>query len=141
MSNYVTKALHKFQQPTPRRAQYVPHQWTRLNHGATKQLTTPLDILPQFSEEQKLRIKKIVGNLLYYSHNVDCIMLPTINTIAEQQANPTQNNEAAIARFLYYAGTITNGIFQYKVSDTVRHIDSDASHLSKPRALNRTEGH
>ena len=25
MSNYVTKALHKFQHPTPKRAQYAPH--------------------------------------------------------------------------------------------------------------------
>ena len=26
MPNYVTKALHKFQHPTPKRAQYAPHQ-------------------------------------------------------------------------------------------------------------------
>ena len=36
MSNYVTKALHKFQHSTPKRAQYAPHQWTRPNYGATK---------------------------------------------------------------------------------------------------------
>ena len=26
IQNYVTKALHKFQHPTPKRAQYAPHQ-------------------------------------------------------------------------------------------------------------------
>ena len=36
MPNYVTKALHKFQHPTPKRAQYAPHQWTRPNYGVTK---------------------------------------------------------------------------------------------------------
>ena len=54
--NYVTKALQKFQYPTPKRAQYVPHQWTRPNYGATKQLATPLDTSQPILEEQKLRI-------------------------------------------------------------------------------------
>ena len=33
MPIYVTKALHKFQHPTPKRAQYAPHQWTLPNYG------------------------------------------------------------------------------------------------------------
>ena len=36
MPNYVTKAIHKFQHPTPKRAQYAPPQWTRPNYGAKK---------------------------------------------------------------------------------------------------------
>ena len=36
MSNYVTKALHRFQHPTLERTQYAPHQWTRPNYGAKK---------------------------------------------------------------------------------------------------------
>ena len=40
MPNYVTKALHKFQHPAPKRAQYAHHQWTRPNHGATEKLAT-----------------------------------------------------------------------------------------------------
>ena len=46
MPNYVNKSLHKFQHPTPKRAQYSPHQWTRSNYGATKQLANPLDTSP-----------------------------------------------------------------------------------------------
>ena len=34
MPNYVTKALHKFQNPNPKRAQYEPHQWKRQNYNA-----------------------------------------------------------------------------------------------------------
>ena len=41
ISNYVTKALHKFQHITPKHTQYAPHKWTRPNYGATKQLATP----------------------------------------------------------------------------------------------------
>ena len=86
MPNYVTKALHKFQHPTPKRAQYSPHQWTRPNYGATKQLATPLDTSPPIPEEQKRRIQQIIGTFLYYTRAVDCTMLPALNTLAEQQS-------------------------------------------------------
>ena len=76
MPNYVTKSLHKFQYPTPKRAQYAPHQWTRPNYGATKQLTTPLDNSPPIPEEQKRSIKNNIGTFLYYARDVDCTMLP-----------------------------------------------------------------
>ena len=61
MPNYVTKELHKFQHPTPKRAQYAPHQWTRPNYEATKQLAIPLDTSPPIPEEQKRRIQQIIG--------------------------------------------------------------------------------
>ena len=60
MPNYVTKALHKFQHPTPKRAQCAPHQWKRPNYGATKQLVTPLDTSPPILEEQKRSIQKVL---------------------------------------------------------------------------------
>ena len=56
MPNYVTKAFHKFQHPTPNCAQYAPHQWTRPTYGSTKQLATPLDNSPPIPEEQRRRI-------------------------------------------------------------------------------------
>ena len=64
MPNYVTKALHKFQHPTPKRAQYSPHQWTRPNYGATKQLANPLDTSPPIPEDRKRRIQKIIETFL-----------------------------------------------------------------------------
>ena len=68
-------------------------------------------------------------------------MLPALNTLAEQQSSPTKNTEAAITHFLYYAATNPSAIIQYKVSDMILHIDSDASYLSEPRARSRTGGH
>ena len=49
--NYVTRELHKFRHPTPKRSQNASHQWTRPNYGATKQLATPLDASPPIPEE------------------------------------------------------------------------------------------
>ena len=85
MTNYENKALRKFQHPTPKRAQYAPHQWTLPNYGATKQLATPLDNSPPIPEEQKHRIQKIIGTFLYYARAVDCTIIPALNTLAEQK--------------------------------------------------------
>ena len=81
----MTKSLQNFQHPTPTHAQYAPHQWTRPNYGATKQLTTPLDTSLPIPEEQKRRIQKNIETFLYYARAVDCTMLPALNKLAEQQ--------------------------------------------------------
>ena len=54
MPNYVAKALHKFQHPTPKRAQYAAHQWTRPNYGATKQLKTTSNSLGYFTANPRI---------------------------------------------------------------------------------------
>ena len=134
-------ALHKFQHPAPKRAQYAPHQWTRPNYGAKKQLATPLDTLLPIPEEGKCRIQNIIGTFLYYVRAMDCTMLPSLNTLAEKQSSPTKNMEAAITYFLDYVATNPSAIIQYKTSDMILHIYSDASYLSDPRACSRTRGH
>ena len=73
-----------------------------------------------------IRIQKIVGTLIYYSCIVDYTILPDSNTIAEQQTHPTNNTEAAIKDFLDYAATNPTAVVQFKSSDMVLHIDSDA---------------
>ena len=125
MPNYVTKALHKFQHPTPRHAQYAPHQWTRPNYGAAKQLEFTLDTSPPIPEEQNCRIQNIVETFLYYAHAVDFTMVSALNTLEEQQSNPNKNTEAAITQFLDYAATNPYAIIQYKSSNMILHIDSD----------------
>ena len=84
MPNYETKALHKFQHPTSKPAQYAPHQWMRPNYGATKQLANPLDNSPPIPEELKRRIQQIIGTFLYYARAVECTILPALNTLSEQ---------------------------------------------------------
>ena len=116
MQKYVTKTLHKFQHPTPKRSQYAPHQRTRPNYGATKQLATPLDTSPPIPEEQKRRIQQIIGTFLEYARAVECTILPALNALAEQQSNPTKNTEAEITHFLDYASTNPSAIIQYKIT-------------------------
>ena len=71
---------------------------------------------------------------------MDCTILPALNTLAEQQSSPTKNMEAAITHFLDYAATNPSVIIQYKASNMILQIDSDASYLSDPSANIRTGG-
>ena len=112
--NYVTKSLHKFQHPIPKRTQYAPHQWTRPNYGATKQLATPLDTSAPIPEEQKRRIQKYIVTFLYYACAMYCTMLPDLNKLSGQQSSLTKDIEAAITHFLDYAATNPSAIIQYK---------------------------
>ena len=64
MPNYLTKALHKFQHTTPNRDQYAPHQWTRPNYGATKQLANPLDDSPPIPGKKNCRVQQIIVTFL-----------------------------------------------------------------------------
>ena len=64
-----------------------------------------------------------------------------LNSIADQQAQPTQNTEADITHFLEYAANNTTAVAQFKASDMVLHIASDASYLYKPWARSCTVGY
>ena len=68
-------------------------------------------------------------------------ILPALNTLSEQQSNPTKNTEDSITQFLDYAATNPSAIILYKSSDMILHIDSDASYLSEPQARSHTWGH
>ena len=57
-------------------------------------------------------------------------MLPYLNTIVEQQANPTQNIKSGKTHLLDYAATNPTNIVQYKAIDVVLYIDSGVSYLS-----------
>ena len=54
---------------------------------------------------------------------------------------PTQNNESAITHFLDYVDTNPTTVVQFKASDMVLQIDSDASYIYKPWARSNTGGH
>ena len=97
--------------------------------------------LPWIPHRQSQRNSSaIVCNFLYYAYTVYCTTLSALNSIAEKQAHPTQNTEAVIKHLMNYAATNNTAVIQFKASEMVLQIKSDASYLSKPWACSRTEG-
>ena len=67
-------------------------------------------------------------------------MLLSLNSIAEQQAYPTQNTQGAIKRFLDYAATNPDAIVKFRAIDMVIHIESDISYLYEAHKHRHTGG-
>ena len=90
MPRYIDKLLQKLLHTPPNRQQHKPHKWTELTYGQTIQyalLESTLDILNKAGIK---RIQSITGIFLYYAREVEPCMLPVINEISSQQAQPTE---------------------------------------------------
>ena len=141
MPDYINAALTKFQHPKPPSPQHQPYPHTPPTYGARVQYTPPADTSPILSTADKTRIQQIVGVFLYYARAVDPTMLPALNELGSQQANPTARTAQLIAQFLDYAATHQDAVIRYTPSDMILHVHSDASYLSVINSRSRAAGH
>jgi hypothetical protein len=140
MPNYVTKALQRFEHPSPTTPQHAPHSYTPPQYGAKVQLTLPPDTSPALSAKQVERLQQIVGTFLYYARAVDSTMLVTLGTLAAAQTKATTKTLAHVAQFLDYASTHPDATIRYSASPMILTIHSDASYLSESESRSRVGG-
>lgn len=141
MPGYVSKALHRFGHPHPKKPQHAPHEWTKPTYGAKQQFTPDPDITDLLPPEGIKRIQQIVGTFQYYARAVDVTMQVTLGTIATQQSKATTATNKAMNQFLDYSATHPDAVLRYHASDMILKIHSDASYLSAPKARSRAGGH
>ena len=141
MPGYIQAALHKYQHPTPTRAQHAPHTWSKPNYGAKQQLTSPEDTSEPLTSAAIKRVQQITGTLLYYARAVDSTLLVALGTIAAQQAKGTAMTTTAINQVLDYCHTHPDATIRYRASDMILKMHSDASYLSEAKARSRAGGH
>ena len=67
-------------------------------------------------------------------------MLCALNKLASRQANPTEELERDVDRFLQYAATYPNGKLTFWPSDLVLFVHSDASYASETNSRSRAGG-
>jgi hypothetical protein len=82
MPGYIEVALHKFQHPSPARAEDAPHDWTKPTYGATIQYAPAHDTTATLPQPEITKIQQIIGTLLYYAIALDPTMLVVLGTIA-----------------------------------------------------------
>ena len=90
------------------------------------------DTSPPLNEEQKKRIERIVGALLYYAIAQDNTYLPAVCDIAREQKHATERTLEKVDRLLAYAAKYPNNILEYKKSDMILRVYSDGSYQSLP---------
>ena len=142
---YVARALPKFKQALQKfhpdnKPEYSPHKHVEPNYGQKVQYAEPTnDATPLYSVDINL-IQKNVGTFLYYGIAVDNTILVALSTIASEQSSATSNTAKKITQLLNYLATHPNATIQYKRSDMVLWVHSDASYLSCPKARSISGG-
>ena len=131
MPGYVARALQRFQHSTPTRSEHSPHAWNELKYGAKVQYAADPDSTPFLDAANKQHIQEVLSTFLFYARAVDITMLKALGTLATQQSKPTEATMQAIVKLLNYITTHPDAKLQFKASDMVLWIDSDASYLSE----------
>jgi hypothetical protein len=111
MPDYVPKALAKFQHDTPKSAQHAPHQWTQPAYGQKVQYANT-DQSPLLNKKDTQCVQSVSGTFLYYARAVDPTILPALNEISNNQAQPTIVTGKACDLLLDYLATYPNAVIR-----------------------------
>ena len=143
MPNYVSEALKKLQHVPQTYPQYSPHKYIAIQYGKsnTQQYATSEDTSSLLSPQETKYIQSGVGALLYYARAIDGSILPALNSIGTQQAQPTQQTKQNLQQVLDYVATYPDVILRFYASDMILKVDSDAAYLVLPKARSRIVGY
>ena len=100
-------------------------------------MTPSADTSPNLFSSDRRFLQSIIRTLLYYGRALDYSILPTLNDVAREQANPTVSTMTKAKRILDYVATHPNAFIRYYTSDMVLHIENDAAYLLAPQAKSR----
>ncbi len=89
MPGYLSKAFVRFKHEMPRKKQNSPHPHIVPNYGAKAQYAEPEDDLPPLGADETKFIQAVAGMLLYYGRAVDSMILPSLSSLATEQAKQT----------------------------------------------------
>jgi hypothetical protein len=133
----VIKQLPKCSHVAPLKPQHCPYSPNPIKYGKGNESLSSLDESPCPDKAQKKCVQQIIGSFLYYSQAVDPSILMALLEIASQQVTPTENMMMCVNQFLDYMWTHPDAIIQYRASDMILNVHSDALYLSAPKACSR----
>jgi hypothetical protein len=121
--------LHRTPRHHLERMEDLPHKWNEPHYGIKVQFPEAPDTTPFLDAANKRHVQEVLNTFLFYACTVDITMLKAIGIIATQQSTPRQATMDAIVKLLNYAASHPDAELQFKASDMVLWIDSDASCL------------
>ena len=140
MPVYISRALHKYHHPTPKKPQYAPHAWITPTYGQKLQYALPPETLPVLDKKGTELVQSITEIFQYYTKGIDTTMIVAVNEVAPQQAAPTQEIVKNCNMLIDYGHTYPNATIRYHASDIYLHIDPNAAYLVQPQARRRVAG-
>jgi hypothetical protein len=140
MPRYTKAALHKYQHPAPERPEHSPHTWNPPIYGAKTQFVSDTKLSRALSDKDINKLQQLTGTLLYYARALDPTLTMTINVLASEQSNATEETADKVIKLLNYCNTHPETKIRYHASDMILHIHRDASYLSESEAKSRAGG-
>ena len=143
MPKYIKSLLTKLQFSPQKYPQYSPHHHDPVIFGkkGTQQMAQQQTTEPSLPKEKIKYVQSVVGSLLYYARAIDNTILPALNDISKNQANPTQHTLDQCQRVLDYVNTYQNVLVRFYASDMILNIETDAAYLVLPKARSRLAGY
>ncbi len=135
-----SQSPHPFLSSPPVKIQDQPYPHLKPNYGAKTQHATAEDTSPPLNKAGKKFIQEVCGVFLFLARGVDSGILPALSALASQQANPTERTMALCKQFFDYMAWHAKAVLTYKASNMVLAVHSNASYLSKRKALSRAGG-
>jgi len=99
MPGYLSKALVRFKHEIPHKKQNSRHPHLIPNYRAKAQLAEPEEDLPILGTEEIKFIQAVTGVLSYYGRVVDSTILPSLSSLATEQAKPTAKTKATVSSY------------------------------------------
>jgi uncharacterized membrane protein YgcG len=132
MPGYIDKMLIRFHSWLGTHTAASPGVFREPAYGAKVQKPVQ-DDTPPLSPAETTTLQGVIGSILYYARAVDPTMLTICNTIASEQAKPTEAVKAHAVRLLQYAARYPNNEIVFHKSKMHLIIQGDASFNSRPK--------
>ncbi len=141
MPGYLQKAFTRFKHKMLVKIQNSLHPHIIPQYGAKTQYAKEDNESPPLSKEKTKYIQVVAGTLLYYARAVDATILPSLSSIATEQAKPTQETMKTVKQLLDYCATQEEAIITYNASKMILAVHSDAGYCNKKKACSQAGGH
>ena len=111
----------------------------RPDYGATIQYVKE-DLSKPLNASQINYVQRVVGKFLYLGRAIDNTTLHALNEIAIATTKGTEATLAAVEYYLNYMASNPSPKLQFRASDMILHVESDAAYLVCPKARSRAGG-
>ena len=105
MDRYILDLRKKYDHPTPKKPQYLPHKHRPISYGEKQQMVQPEDTSQSLDDKGIKQVQVIVGALLYVVRAANTKLLEELSAIGAHQAASTVKTEEAIEEILDYIAT------------------------------------
>jgi hypothetical protein len=140
MPGYIQKVLQKYKHRMPTKPQHCPYASAPKQYGVKAQSPLPVNILPKLSPDEIKEIQCVISSILYYACTINITVLMALSSIAIEQSKGTTSTMAKAKQLLDYLATYPDATIQFRASDMIMNVHSDASYLSEADACSRACG-